>query len=110
MIIVCLLNHTELFGQDNKTQDSLFAIAYKQNTDTSSVNAFLLIQRNFFNRGLYDSTLKYSLEAITVAKKIDSLKPGEIKNSLGDEFSYGEIKFALAAYLAQKQIAEDSNE
>ncbi len=72
--MVCLLYQPELSGQDNKTQDSLFAIAYKQNTDTSSVNAFLLLQRNFFNRGMYDSTLKYAREAITVAKKINDTK------------------------------------
>lgn len=41
-------------------------------------------------------------QIISVAKKIDSLKPGEIKNALGEEFSYGEIRFALAAYLAKE--------
>ena len=37
---------------------------------------------------------------ITVAKSINSLFFGQIKQALGDEYTYNEIKFAIAGYLA----------
>jgi uncharacterized protein YpbB len=38
---------------------------------------------------------------ITTAKKLNSYKLGEIKAALSDEFTYTEIKFAIAGHLAQ---------
>jgi signal transduction histidine kinase len=73
-IIIILGCTNRLFAQNKKTQDSLFAIAYKQNPDTGSVKAFLIIQRNFFNAGLYDSTFKYAHQVIALAKKINDTK------------------------------------
>lgn len=71
LFLICLLYQLDLFGQNKKTQDSLFAIAYKAYPDTSSVKAFQYIQRNFFNAGLFDSSYKYALQAIALAKKIN---------------------------------------
>ena len=37
---------------------------------------------------------------IATAKKLNTLFFGQIKQSLGDEFTYSEIKFAIASYLS----------
>ena len=74
LLLVCLLYQPELFGQDKKMQDSLLAIAYKQNPDTSSVKAFQTIQRNFFNKGLYDSAFKYAQVNFALTKKLNDKK------------------------------------
>ena len=37
---------------------------------------------------------------IAVSKKLDTFILGPIKQALGDEFTYGEIRMALAAHLA----------
>lgn len=39
---------------------------------------------------------------ITVSKKLDSFQFGEIKGALGEEYSYGDIKLAIASHLAEK--------
>jgi len=74
IILLCFLCRHYSFGQENKLQDSLFAVAYKQIPDTSSVKAFQAIQRNFFNAGLFDSTYKYAQQSIALAKKINDTK------------------------------------
>lgn len=40
---------------------------------------------------------------ITVSKKLDSTLFGVIKQSLGDEYSYSEIRFAMAYYQNSKK-------
>lgn len=57
-------------AQTNKTNDSLLAIALKNNPDSNSVQATQNLQRNFFNAGLYDSAFKYAHHLIAVTKKI----------------------------------------
>jgi len=42
---------------------------------------------------------------ITVAKKLETLSSGEIKGKLGDEYSYVDIKFALAHIISQKETS-----
>ena len=74
LFLICLLYQLNSFGQDKKTQDSLFVIANKQKPDTSSVKALQAIQRNFFNVGLFDSTYKYAQQTIALAKKINDTK------------------------------------
>ena len=39
---------------------------------------------------------------ITVSKTLNTFQFGPIKQSLGDEYSYGEIKMAIASYLSTK--------
>jgi signal transduction histidine kinase len=74
LLLVGLIHQLHTFGQDKNTQDNLILIAYKQQPDTSSVKAFLSIERNFFNAGLFDSAFKYAQFAITLAKKINDNK------------------------------------
>ncbi|MBA3704810.1 MAG: helix-turn-helix domain-containing protein [Bacteroidetes bacterium] len=40
---------------------------------------------------------------ITVSKTLNTFQFGPIKQSLGDEYSYGEIKMAIASYLSTKE-------
>ena len=44
---------------------------------------------------------------IATAKKLNTLFFGQIKQSLGDEFTYSEIKFAIAAHLASDPDGTD---
>ncbi len=41
-------------------------------------------------------------QIIEVAKKLDTFQLSPIKGALGDEFTYSEIKFAVAGYLAEE--------
>ena len=54
--------------------DSLLTIANKPQRDTSSVNAFIYLQRYFFERGLFDSTLKYANRALPIVKEMGNEK------------------------------------
>lgn len=48
--------------------DSLLRIAAKPKRDSNSVNAYDQLHRYFFDRGLYDSTRKYTIKALQLAK------------------------------------------
>ena len=54
--------------------DSLLTIGYKPKRDSNSVNAFINLQRYFFERGLFDSTLKYANKAMRITKELDDNK------------------------------------
>jgi len=77
LFFIAFLCGATLFAQNKKTQDSLFAIAYKKNPDRNSIKALQTIQRNFFNMGLYDSTFKYAHQLIALTKKINDKKAFE---------------------------------
>ncbi|MCW5909825.1 MAG: tetratricopeptide repeat protein [Cyclobacteriaceae bacterium] len=64
------------YGQQSSQRylDSLYAIAFKSAPDSSSVKAFTLVQRYYFERGQYDSTLKYALLAVPVAERLKNIK------------------------------------
>ena len=55
-------------------KDSLLGIALRAKPDTNSLNAFMEIQRYFYNKGEYDSSLKYTLLAIAPARKVNHPK------------------------------------
>ncbi len=58
----------------------------------------------FVTKGQLPATAFVSAEKtesiLTVVKTLNSLQLGIIKSALGDEFSYSDIRFALAAYLS----------
>ncbi|MFM9911885.1 MAG: ATP-binding protein [Chitinophagaceae bacterium] len=103
LLVFCceLLFGKPVMGQDKKTQDSLFAIAFKKQPDTNSVKAFQAIQRNFFNAGLYDSTFEYAHLVIDLAKKIDD-KKGLAKSY----YNMGMICTNLTKYDSAKHYTE----
>ncbi len=89
------------YGQANKTQDSLLAVAYKKDGDSSSVKAFQTIQRNFFNAGKYDSTFKYAQELIALTKKMNDTK--ELAKAY---FNLGTVCSNLTMYDSAKHYTE----
>jgi two-component system, NarL family, sensor kinase len=56
-------------SQSRNYIDSLLSIVNKPGRDSSSVNALIHVQRYFFERGLFDSTLKYANKALPLARK-----------------------------------------
>jgi uncharacterized protein YpbB len=42
-------------------------------------------------------------QIIAMSKSLDTTLFGPIKNSLGDDFTYGEIKLAMSFYLSSKK-------
>ncbi len=58
-------------AKPQKYIDSLLTIANKVRPDSNSINALTHLQRYCFERGLYDSTLKYALRTLPIAKKLN---------------------------------------
>jgi len=54
--------------------DSLVGIAENPNYDSNAVNALAKLQRYFFDRGLYDSSLQYATRTYFLAEKIGDKK------------------------------------
>ncbi|HRO44277.1 sensor histidine kinase [Agriterribacter sp.] len=71
IFFIFLVNGSLLFAQNDKTKDSLLAIALKDKPDSNSVIAIKTLQRIFFNAGLYDSAFNYAHLAIAVTKNIN---------------------------------------
>lgn len=68
--------------------DSLLRVAQKAKPDTHSVNSFMEITRHFYNRGEYDSSLKYTLLSIPPARKVNHPnKLGRIIYNVGMAYS-----------------------
>jgi signal transduction histidine kinase len=65
-----------LFAQikPQKQLDSLLTIARKVKPDSNSMNALIALQRYYFDRGLYDSTLTYAEKALQIAKALGNNK------------------------------------
>ncbi len=54
--------------------DSLVSIAGKSKRDSNSVNAYSQLQRYFFDRGLYDSSLQYATKALVLVEEMADKK------------------------------------
>ncbi|MFM9838667.1 MAG: ATP-binding protein [Cyclobacteriaceae bacterium] len=71
-LVFCLyISQVSAQAKPQKYIDSLLAIANKVKADSNSINALTHLQRYYFERGLYDSTLKYALRALPIAKKLN---------------------------------------
>ncbi len=83
--LFCVLAAKEGFGQNRQQHylDSVLMIANKNELDSNSVNALTNLQRYYFERGLYDSTLKYAKRAFAIAR------------DLGNEKSFARIHYNL---------------
>ncbi len=79
-------------------------IAQARRMATSTIEGHLV---SYVATGLLSSDkfvdAKKAKQIIATAKKLNSFKLGDIKEELNDEFSYTEIKFAIAGYLAGVQ-------
>lgn len=78
-ILLCLIFNLPITfakaqAKPQKYIDSLLAIANKVNPDSNSVNAYIQLQRYFFEHGRFDSTLKYARKALPIAKAVGTSK------------------------------------
>lgn len=78
------------------------SIAKMRGMALSTIEGHLVpyVAKGFLNASQFVSDDKAS-HILEVAKKLNTYKLGEIKNALGDEYTYTEIKFALAAALSE---------
>lgn len=84
LILVLVIN----FGYGQNTSgaylDSLRAIATRSKSDSNSVIALTHIQRYYFERGFYDSTLKYAKMALPITEMLkDKKRQARIQYNLG---------------------------
>lgn len=88
-----------------KYTDSLLSIAIKPKPDSNSVNAYVHLQRYFFDQGLYDSTLKYAIRALPLASAMGSNKSvSRMKYRLG--MSYTNLsKYDSAQYYLNQALS-----
>jgi two-component system, NarL family, sensor kinase len=70
--LVSCVSFSQVYAQakPQKYIDSLLTISNKVKPDSNSINALTHLQRYYFERGLYDSTLKYAWRALPIAKKL----------------------------------------
>lgn len=78
------------------------SIAKMRGMALSTIEGHLVpyVAKGFLSASQFVSDGKSS-HILEVAKKLNTYKLGEIKNALGDEYTYTEIKFALAAALSE---------
>ncbi|MBN8691539.1 MAG: helix-turn-helix domain-containing protein [Bacteroidetes bacterium] len=78
------------------------SIAKMRGMALSTIEGHLVpyVAKGFLSASQFVSDEKSS-HILEVAKKLNTYKLGEIKNALGDEYTYTEIKFALAAALSE---------
>lgn len=78
------------------------SIAKMRGMALSTIEGHLVpyVAKGFLSASQFVSDDKSS-HILEVAKKLNTYKLGEIKNALGDEYTYTEIKFALAAALSE---------
>jgi signal transduction histidine kinase len=100
-------------SQSKNYVDSLLHIAHKSRQDSNSVNALIHVQRYFFERGLYDSTLKYAILALPIAQATGDKKSLMRMNyNLGMTYTnltrYDSAKHYLTQALALMPLAKDT--
>ncbi|MBX2967281.1 MAG: hypothetical protein KF845_14140 [Cyclobacteriaceae bacterium] len=76
LLLPCFFFCPEGYGQQRPQSylDSLYAIAFKSVPDSNSVKTFTLMQRYYFERGQYDSALKYARLAAPVAERLKDVR------------------------------------
>ncbi len=103
-VLICIATIPKVCAQSNQQYylDSLLTIANKNKIDSNSVNTLINLQRYYFERGLYDSTLKYAKRAFSIARELDNKKSfARIHYNLGLTYTnlvqYDSAKFYLDA-------------
>lgn len=93
--------------------DSLLAIAHKTQPDSNSVNALTTLQRFYFERGQYDSVLKYAKKTLPISKKLKNTKSqARVNYNLGLIYTnlseYDSAEYYLKDALALIPITKDT--
>jgi len=95
----------KLFKQGN----NILSIARLRSMATTTIEGHLAY---FITKGELDANDFLPAEKITtiinVSKKLDTFQFGSIKQALGDGYSYGDIKLAMASYLSTPREKEDN--
>lgn len=110
LLIVLSINFS--YGQSTYL-DSLLAIATRSKVDSNSVIALTHLQRYYFERGLYDSTLKYAQLALPITETLnDTKRQARITYNLGMTYTnlvrYDSAKKYLDATQAYWPIIHDT--
>lgn len=66
-LLSCSLHITAYGQSNNNRRDSLLEVANRLPQDTNTFNALIALQRHYFEKGAYDSTLLYSRKGLIVA-------------------------------------------
>jgi two-component system, NarL family, sensor kinase len=93
--------------------DSLMRIGTKAKLDSNSVNAFTQLQRYYFDRGLYDSSLQYATKALLLVEEIgDKKNLGIARYRMGMTYtnlnSYDSAKYYLDQALSSAFERKDT--
>lgn len=93
--------------------DSLLTITTKSKRDSNSLNAYIELQRYFFDKGLYDSTLKYAVKALPLAEEIGTVKSlARMRYRLGmtytNLFNYDSAEYYLNEALTSAYALRDT--
>lgn len=91
-----------------KSGKSIEEIAKERNMTTGTIEGHLAY---YAGLGMIDVKTMISetrmKQIIAMSKSLDTTMYGPIKNSLGEDFTYGEIKLAMSFYLSSKQKREE---
>jgi len=103
------------FTQNTKKSyiDSLLAIATKTQPDSNSVNALTTLQRFYYERGQYDSVLKYAKKTLPIARGLKNTKSqARVNYNLGLIYTnlseYDSAEYYLKDALALIPITKDT--
>lgn len=103
------------YGQGSSTAytDSLRAIVNKPNPDSASVTALMQLQRYFFERGQYDSTLNYAQQARRLTAQLkDEKASARAHYNMGMTYTnlarYDSARFYLDAVLGYWPVVQDT--
>ena len=93
--------------------DSLLAIVNKANPDSTSVTALTQLQRYFFERGQYDSTLKYARQSVRLTNQLKiERETARIYYNMGMTYTnlanYDSARFYLDAALGYWPLLYDT--
>lgn len=93
--------------------DSLLRIATQNKRDSNSIHALALLQRYYFDRGQFDSTLMYARKALPLATEIKNEKQlVQIRYRLGVTYTnkqiYDSAKFYLDGALSSARAIHDT--
>jgi signal transduction histidine kinase len=100
-------------AKPQKYLDSLMAIANKVQADSNSIHALTQLQRYYFDRGLFDSTLKYAVRTLPITQKLNnSLSMARTYYNLGMTYTnlilYDSAEANLLRALALMPIVKDT--
>ncbi|MDZ7650964.1 MAG: tetratricopeptide repeat protein [Cytophagales bacterium] len=102
------------YAQNKKRYiDSLLTIANKVSPDSNSVNALTTLQRFYFERGQYDSVLKYAKRTLPISRQLKNTKSqARVNYNLGLIYTnlsnYDSAEFYLNEALALMPITKDT--